>query len=61
VRLTRVSDSCGYSVPKFDYVGERDTLTRWCETKGPDGVAAYQREKNARSLDGLPGLDTPGS
>ena len=57
VRLTRVSDSCGYAVPRFDYVGERDTLTKWCETKGPAGVAAYQREKNAHSLDGLPGLD----
>jgi len=28
IRLTRVSDSCGYSVPFYDYVGERDQLKR---------------------------------
>jgi hypothetical protein len=56
-RLTRVSTSCGYSVPRYDYVGDRDTLTRWAETKGEDELVKYRRRKNARSLDGLPGLD----
>ena len=56
-RLTRVSDSCGYAVPRFDYVGDRDTLVRWSETKGPAQLERYRREKNSASLDGLPGLD----
>ncbi len=56
VSLTRIGDACGYAVPRFDYVGERDALTRWAETKGEDGLAKYRAEKNARSLDGLPGL-----
>ncbi len=49
-----VQTSCGFGVPRMELVGERDQLVRWAETKGPDGVAAYRREKNVRSLDGLP-------
>jgi hypothetical protein len=55
--LTRISDSCGYSVPQYEYVGDRDTLLRWAESKGPDALVQYRSEKNARSYDGLPGLD----
>lgn len=55
-RLRRISDSCGYSVPRYEYKGERDQLIRWAESKGPDGIARYHADKNARSLDGLPGL-----
>ncbi len=49
-----VQTSCGYGVPLFEYGGERPTLTRWAEGKGEEGVEAYQREKNTRSIDGLP-------
>lgn len=56
-RLTRVSDSCGYSVPRYRYTGERETLVRWAEAKGPEGLEEYRRRKNARSLDGLPALE----
>jgi hypothetical protein len=56
-RLTRIGDSCGYAVPRYDYAGERDTLVRWAEAKGPDGLTRYRREKNVRSLDELPGLE----
>lgn len=58
IRLTRISDSCGYAVPMLAYEGERDTLDRWVESKGTEGLAAYRRDKNARSLDGLEGLHT---
>jgi hypothetical protein len=54
--LTRISDSCGYGVPRYEYVGDRDQLRRWSAAKGPAGLRQYQREKNARSLDNLPGL-----
>jgi Pyridoxamine 5'-phosphate oxidase len=57
VRLTRIADSCGYAIPRYDYAGERDGLIRWAEFKGADGVTQYRREKNVRSLDGLPGID----
>ena len=52
--LTRVQTSCGEAVPFYGYVGERDQLIEWASGKGPEGLAAYQREKNVRSIDGLP-------
>lgn len=55
-RLTRISDSCGFAVPRYSYKGERHTLTRWSESKGHDGLTHYRQTKNNRSLDGLPGL-----
>jgi hypothetical protein len=60
VDVERVSDSCGYGVPLMDLVGDRDQLDRWAASKGPDGIRDYVTEKNAESLDGLPGL-TPAS
>jgi predicted pyridoxine 5'-phosphate oxidase superfamily flavin-nucleotide-binding protein len=57
VALDRISDSCGYGVPKMEYVADRDRLSTWSATKGPDGLTEYRREKNATSIDGLPGLD----
>lgn len=56
VAVTRVSSSCGFSVPLYEYVGQRNVLDRWAEAKGPEGLEAYRRKNNARSLDGLPGL-----
>lgn len=52
--VERVQTSCGYNVPLYQYSGERDTLLRWAEKKGPDGLAEYRRKKNTRSIDGLP-------
>lgn len=49
-----VKTSCGYGVPFFDYAGERDTMDRWAEAKGPEGIEAYWQEKNLVSMDGLP-------
>lgn len=52
--IHKVQTSCGFAVPFMDYVGQRDTLIRWAEVKGPEKVEAYQQEKNVESLDGLP-------
>jgi hypothetical protein len=56
VRLDRVSTSCGYGVPLLQFEGERDQLPKFAERRGPDGLVAYRAEKNAVSIDGLPGL-----
>jgi hypothetical protein len=56
IEVTRISDSCGYGVPLLRHDGERPQLAAWAERKGDDGLAAYRREKNAASIDGLPGL-----
>jgi hypothetical protein len=56
VDVTRVSDSCGYAVPLYDFRSDRQTLTRWAEAKGVDGLRTYRERKNAYSIDGLPAL-----
>jgi hypothetical protein len=56
VDVDRVADSCGYSVPLMEYVGERNTLVDWAEHRSPEALDAYRADKNAVSIDGLPGL-----
>ncbi|MGI8491692.1 MAG: pyridoxamine 5'-phosphate oxidase family protein [Acidimicrobiales bacterium] len=57
--VKRVSDSCGYGVPLMTFEAHRSAMGDWAERKGPEGIAAYWAEKNAKSLDGLPGLAHP--
>jgi hypothetical protein len=49
-----VQTSCGYAVPLMEFVADRDTLTRWAEAKGEEGLVEYVCEKNVQSIDGLP-------
>ena len=56
IRLDRIADACGFGVPFYDYLGERDVLEKWATTKGTEGVAEYQASKNVVSIDGLSGL-----
>ncbi len=58
VDVTRVSDSCGYSIPFMRYDGERETLRKWSRKKGEDGMADYRVKRNAESIDGLPAVPT---
>jgi hypothetical protein len=50
----RVQTSCGFSVPFYDYKGERDHAQKWAENKGAEGLEAYKSDKNRVSMDGLP-------
>jgi hypothetical protein len=59
VAVERVADSCGYAVPEYAFVRERQQLAQWAERKGPEGVRTYRAEKNRASIDGLPALDDP--
>jgi hypothetical protein len=56
VDVERVADSCGYSIPYMRFEGERERLTVNHGRRGADGLHRYQRERNAESIDGLPGL-----
>jgi hypothetical protein len=51
--VTKVKTSCGFSVPYFEYSGERDALLRRAISKGEQGLDAYRQEKNAVSMDGI--------
>ena len=55
IRLTRISDSCGFGVPVYEFRGERSQLKEWAERKGEDSLAVYRQTKNSCSIDGLPG------
>ncbi len=56
VDAERVSDSCGYSVPKMDFREDRTRLAEWADNRTDDELVAYRQKKNAVSIDGLPGL-----
>lgn len=49
-----VQTSCGFGVPLYEYLGDRDIHFDWANKKGTDGLKEYQEEKNLVSLDGLP-------
>lgn len=58
VHLHRISSSCGYSVPFYQYLGERSVLKEVTDKRTPEETDAYWRKKNCVSLDGLPGYAT---
>ena len=51
--IDKVQTSCGYGVPLFDYVGDRQNLTRWADAKSDADLVAYRKEKNSYSVDGF--------
>jgi hypothetical protein len=61
VHVSRVADSCGYGVPLMAHEGQRPHFDLWAakqlRVRGDEALADYQRENNARSLDGLPGVE----
>ena len=56
IDVDRISDSCGYGVPRMRFEGDRNQLELWAEKKGPDSIRTYQATKNAESIDGIDGL-----
>lgn len=63
VEVSRISDSCGFVVPKMRFAGEREQLFRWAEDRqeryGETWASAYQQANNRASIDGLLALDLP--
>ena len=57
ISLERISDSCGYGVPTYEFRAHRPQLPAWTKRKGADGLTAYQLRNNRKSIDGLPALD----
>ncbi len=53
LEVETVQTSCGYAVPFYDFVEQRDVLQTWAAKKGPEGLHVYQQEKNRLSIDGL--------
>jgi hypothetical protein len=51
--ISRVQTSCGFAVPFMEYTGEREALLRWADSKGPEALVEYRREKNGLTIDGM--------
>lgn len=49
-----VQTSCGFAVPRFTFEDDRDTLSRYHEKLGEDGVRRYWADNNTASIDGRP-------
>jgi hypothetical protein len=54
IQIDEAQTSCGYGVPEYALVRERQTLVKWAEQKGEEGLRDYWAEKNVTSIDGLP-------
>ena len=51
VRLTRVSTSCGFGVPLYQFLGDRNQLAAWAERKGTEKLVEYHMKKmRSRSM-----------
>jgi len=59
IEVSRISDSCGFSVPLLEFKGERNQLSAWAQKLGEEGLKLYRAEKNSRNIDGRPGLEGP--
>jgi hypothetical protein len=56
VSVQRVSTTCGFGVPRMQFQEGRETLREWADKKGPEAIQDYIQQKNAHSIDGLPGV-----
>lgn len=57
IKLTRISDSCGWGVPLYDYAGQRDEIAQAVAGKTPEQLRAKAAKQNRHSIDGLDGLN----
>src|SRR5688572_12562220 len=56
IHLNRISDSCGYGVPLYEFKKDRDVMDKWAASKGEEGIIEYRQLKNKESIDGIKGL-----
>lgn len=54
--LFRIADSCGWSIPFYEYKEERPQLLRYAESFDDEKLLKKHRENCAHSLDGLVGV-----
>ncbi|CAN5159768.1 pyridoxamine 5'-phosphate oxidase family protein [soil metagenome] len=52
--IESIMSTCGFAVPLFEFVGNRDQLTKFACKTGEEGMEDYRRKKNQTSIDGLP-------
>jgi hypothetical protein len=53
LKIESLQTSCGFGVPRYELIEERQTLIEWSAKKGPDGIRKYWADKNQQTIDGL--------
>lgn len=56
INVNRISDSCGYAVPLYEFKKDRDVLDKWVDAKTDEQLLEYRLAKNTESIDGIKGL-----
>jgi hypothetical protein len=59
IAVQRIIDSCGFGVPQYEFIKHRDSLGNYFSKQSEEDIWAYRRERNSKSLEGLPGLSFP--
>lgn len=59
LNVARIADSCGWGVPRYEHVGDRDTYFKYADSLSDDELREAQREDNLSSIDGIPSLSGP--
>ena len=54
VAIDFVLTSCGFGVPLYEFVSQRETLVKWAERQGAEGVRQFWADRNSMSIDGKP-------
>lgn len=52
--VEEVRSSCGFMVPVYEKVADRNELIEWAADNGPKWMENYRMENNVTSIDGLP-------
>ena len=53
VTVETTQNSCGMSIPFYEYKEERNELLDWASEIGENGIKQYWNAKNQKSIDGL--------
>lgn len=56
IHVDRISDSCGYGVPNYEFTGERRSTQNYIEKTGTQTIRKNMATNNLQSIDGLPGI-----
>lgn len=56
IAVDRIFDSCGYGVPLYEFRQHRDSLPNYFAKQTEEDILKYRKNRNSKSLDGMPGL-----
>jgi hypothetical protein len=54
ITVESAQDSCGMSIPFYEYKGKRNQLNDWATSQGKEGIENYWENRNQTSIDGFP-------